>query len=85
MARISFETTGKLEIPEAKRDKNAEVQESLFESKGTIDFNLDSGLVVSHECTGGVKAKYKGVDPNTGETHELRIDFDVTSKFTRKD
>jgi len=85
VARISFETTGKLEIPEAKRDKNAEVQESLFEAKGTIALDGVSGLVVSHECAGGVKAKYKGVDPNTGETHELKIDFDVTSKFTRKE
>ncbi|HKS17124.1 MAG TPA: hypothetical protein VJU16_07410 [Planctomycetota bacterium] len=85
VARISFETTGKLEIPEAKRDKNAEVQESLFEAKGTIALDTESGLVVSHECAGGVKSKYKGIDPNTGETHELKIDFDVTSKITRKE
>lgn len=84
-ARISFETTGKLEIPEAKRDKNAEVQESLFETKGTLTLNLDTGLVTAHDSTGAVRAKYKGLDPNTGETHELRIDLEVTSKLTPKD
>jgi len=85
LARISFETTGKLEIPEAKRDKNAEVQESLFEAKGAVALDAKSGLVASTQCAGGVKARYKGIDPNTGETHELKIDFEVTSKFTRKD
>ncbi len=85
VARISFETTGKLEIPDAKRDKNAEVQESLFESKGSIALDLESGLVTSHDCAGGVKARYKGIDPNTGETHELKIDFEITSKFARKE
>jgi hypothetical protein len=82
VARISFEATGKLEIPEAKRDKNAEVQETTYESKGTAAIDLESGLAVSHETTGAVRAKYKGVDPNTGETHELKIDFEITSKFT---
>jgi len=85
VARISFETTGRLEIPEAKRDKNAEVQESLFESKGTVALDVASGLAVSHDSTGAVRAKYKGVDPNTGETHELKIDFEITSKFLPKE
>ena len=85
VARIAFETTGKLEIPEAKRDKNAEVQETTFESKGTLGLDVDSGLAVSHDTTGAVKAKYKGIDPNTGETHELKIEFNVTSKITPKD
>ncbi|HEU4338520.1 MAG TPA: hypothetical protein VFS19_00505, partial [Planctomycetota bacterium] len=85
IARISFETTGKLEIPEGKRDKNAEVQETTFEAKGTVALDVDTGLSVSHDTTGAVRAKYKGVDPNTGETHELKIDFEATSKFTQKD
>jgi hypothetical protein len=85
VARISFETTGKLEIPDAKRDKNAEVQESLFEAKGTVALDVESGLVLSHEAAGGVRGRYKGIDPNTGETHELKIDLDVTSGFTRKE
>ena len=84
VARIAFETTGKLEIPEAKRDKNAEVQESLYEAKGTIALDRASGLVVSHDCAGAVRAKYKGIDPNTGETHELKIDFEITSKSAER-
>jgi len=84
VAHISFETTGKLEIPEGKRDKNAEVQETTFEAKGTLGLDVESGLAVSHDTTGAVRAKYKGVDPNTGETHELKIDFEATSRVTQK-
>lgn len=83
VARISFESTGKLEIPDAKRDKNAELQETAYEAKGTVSIDLETGLAVSHETSGAVRAKYKGIDPNTGETHELKIDFDVISRFTR--
>jgi hypothetical protein len=83
--RISFETTGKLEIPEAKRDKNAEVQETTFEAKGTVDLNVETGLATSHDTTGLVRARYKGIDPNTGETHELKIEFEVASKFAGKE
>ena len=85
VARLTFESTGKLEIPEGKRDKNAEVQETTFEAKGALALDLETGLAVSHDTTGAVRAKYKGVDPNTGENHELKIDFEVTSKFTPKD
>ena len=83
-ARIAFELSGKLEIPEAKRDKNAEIQDTKLDAKGTITLDLSTGLVTSQECAGGVKAHYKGIDPNTGETHELKIDFDVISKFGSK-
>ena len=85
VARLTFESTGKLEIPEGKRDKNAEVQETTFEAKGALALDLETGLAVSHDTTGAVRAKYKGVDPNTGENHELKIDFEATSKFTPKD
>jgi hypothetical protein len=84
-ARISFETTGKLEIPEGKRDKNAEVQGADFDAKGWITLNVDTGLVTSVDTSGAVRGKYKGIDPNTGETHELKIDFEVTSKTSSKD
>ncbi|HTF57215.1 MAG TPA: hypothetical protein VK661_08280 [Planctomycetota bacterium] len=85
LGRITFDTSGKLEIPEAKRDKNAEVQETTFETKGTVLLDLGSGLVASHECAGAVRARYKAIDPNTGETHELKIDFEITSKLGEKE
>lgn len=84
-ARITFESIGTLEIPEAKREKNAEVQETKFESKGFIVLDLDTGGVVTSESTGVVRARYKGTDPNTGDTHELKIDFEIESKFTTKE
>jgi hypothetical protein len=85
VARITFESTGKLEIPEAKRDKNAEVQETAYEAKGTAAIDLETGLAVSHETSGAVRARYKGIDPNTGEAHELKVDFEVASKFASKE
>ena len=85
VARIAFELSGRLEIPEAKRDKNAEIQETKFEAKGSITLDTATGIVTSQECAGGVTAKYKGVDPNTGEMHELTVTFDVTAKMAAKD
>lgn len=85
LARIAFELTGKLEIPDAKRDKNAEVQETLLEAKGTLTLDAGSGLAFSHGCAGSVRARYKGIDPNTGETHELKIDLEIKSKFAAKE
>jgi hypothetical protein len=84
-ARIAFEATGTLEIPEARREKNAEVQETKYDAKGFIVLDLESGGVVTSESTGSVRARYKGTDPNTGEAHELKVDFEVESKFTTKD
>jgi len=45
---LMFSNMGKLEIPEAKRDKNAEVQETTFEAKGTVAIEVESGLAVFH-------------------------------------
>jgi len=84
-ARITFGSTGILEIPEAKREKNAEVQETKYDSKGFIVLDLETGGVVTSDSTGSVRARYKGTDPNTGETHELKVDFEVESKFTTKE
>jgi hypothetical protein len=84
-ATIAFETSGKLEIPESKRDKNAEVQETLLDAKGTVTLDTGSGLVLALDCAGAVKGKYKGIDPNTGDTHELKIELDLTSKFAPRE
>jgi hypothetical protein len=84
VARIAFELTGKLEIPEAKRDKNAEIQETKLAAKGAISIDTATGLITSHESAGSVTARYKGIDPNTGETHELSIEFKVDSRFTER-
>ena len=81
LAHISHVLTGTLDIPEAKRDKNAEKQETKLEAKGTLVLDVESGAIVSSTAKGTVIAEYKGLDPNTGDSHELKIQFGVESKF----
>ena len=65
VARLSFEITGKLEIPEAKRDKNAEIQETRFEAKGIVI------PVPPHEVAlralGGRCGSVVALEPSTGK------------------
>ena len=84
-ATVSFEMTGTLEIPEAKRDKNAEKQETKLEAKGTIVIDVDTGLVRSVTTKGSIVAQYKATDPNSSEIHELKMEEGLESKFEEKE
>ena len=56
-ARISFTTTGQLEIPQ---DRNAQRGESTnIVARGTVAFDLQTGSVVSWESSGTITSEFK--------------------------
>ncbi len=83
-ATITFELTGTLEIPEAKRDKNAEKQETKLEAKGTIIMDVDTGLIRTVTSKGLLVAHYKGTDAGSGVEHELKVEQGIESKVEEK-
>ena len=83
-ATIAFELTGTMEIPEAKRDKNAEKQETKLEAKGTVVIDVDTGLVRSVTSKGSIAAHYKATDPDSGAAHELKMEEGIESKYEEK-
>jgi hypothetical protein len=84
-ATVSFTLTGTLDIPEAKRDKNADKQETKLESKGTIVIDTDSGRIRTVTSKGALVSHYKGTDPSSSDAHELKIEFGIESKFEEKE
>jgi hypothetical protein len=56
VARISFTTTGTLEIP---AEKNIQLEETKLESKGTVSLDLTTGLVTSVVSSGAILTELK--------------------------
>ncbi len=55
-AHISFETTGRLQIPPGK---NTNGEETLLEAKGSIVLDLENGLVIATNSSGTVTSEFK--------------------------
>lgn len=84
-ARISYEFKGTLEIPEDKKNRNAEKEETLCSATGEIVLDLGSRMVVASSAKGGISSHVRSTDPGSGEVVELKVRMGLESKFEERD
>lgn len=84
-ARISYELKGTLEIPEHKKRKEAEKEETTCSATGEIVLDLGSQMVVASTAKGGIQAWFKATDPGSGDPVELKIRTALESRIEEKE
>lgn len=83
VATLAGELSGRLELPEAERDKSAEEQATKCEGKTKVVIEIGTGRVLSSEGKGRVSIYFKNTAEN-GSKQELRLNFDVEGKLILK-